>query len=223
MFVTPSTLIMTSLLLQAFFPSIFLHFSFLFLPLSLFPLLSVASCCSHCLIIFLNFLLLWIFIGHKPGIQIIYLITFITVFFLSIHFFSFFNSSLFSVYNFFVTKRSWFVLVMRCCILVSLFPSLSSLPSLSVINNSCQVTRWSFDLCRSETRSRKGDSHTDREEWRAWLSMVEEELICQKTKHSWWWWWWYLDCGRKWMDGRREEEESNIYSSLPIYSPPFQC
>ena len=93
MFVTPSTLIMTSLLLQAFFPSsTFLHFSFSFFlsPLSFFLSLSlyVTSCCSYCLIIFLNFLLLWIFIGHKPGIQIIYLITFITVFLLSIHFFS---------------------------------------------------------------------------------------------------------------------------------------
>lgn len=94
MFVTPCTLIMTSLLLPF---SLSYYFPELFVTLG--------------------------FIGHKPGIQIIFLITF--------------RENLPSILSKAHQTKSWIVD----------YPCLSS----CTINNSWQVIRWSFDLCRLRT------------------------------------------------------------------------
>ena len=105
---------------------------------------------------------------------------------------------------------------MRCCILVFVF---SSLPSLLVINNSCQVTRWSFDLCRSETRSRKGEEDSliqieknERHGFRWWKknwSVRKPNTVDDDGDDTW------IVAGSGWME---EGKEKKVISILPFQS-----
>lgn len=149
MFVTPRTLIMTSLLLPF---SLSYYFPELFVTLG--------------------------FIGHKPSIQIIFLITF--------------GENLPSILSNEHQTRSWIGILL----IVKYNPCLSSY----TINNSWQVIRWSFDLCRSQTEIKETQNKAYFFSSKAGKGRIDPSG--NQTKHThgenWWWWWWYLDCGRKW-------------------------